>query len=117
MFYWSVGKKDIKRDAFNSSHNLYKKQGLYDSMMQQETIKAELELPREFPALVKIDEKEVPEFVKKALALELFREKRISLGKAATIAGLSKEEMMGLLALYKIPIHYTVEELREDVAS
>lgn len=86
-------------------------------MMQQEAFKAELELPKEFPALVKVDEKELPEFVKKALALELFREKKISLGKAAAIAGLSKEEMMGLLALYKIPLHYTIEDLREDVAS
>ncbi len=86
-------------------------------MAQQEIIRTELNLPKEFPALVKLEEKEIPEFVKKMLSVELFREKRISLGKAAAIAGISKEEMMGLLAFYRIPLHYTVEELREDVAS
>lgn len=86
-------------------------------MAQQELIRTELDLPKEFSALVKVDEKEIPEFVKKTLAIKLFREKKISLGKAAILAGISKEEMTGLLAFYKIPIHYTVEELREDVAS
>ena len=86
-------------------------------MNAEQYITAEVSLPRELTTIFKIEEEELPAFVKCALAVELFREKKISLGKAAQIAGLSKEEMMALLAVKKIPLHYTVEELREDAAS
>ncbi len=86
-------------------------------MKVEEQIKTEVSLPRDIAAIFKLEEKEIPSFIKQTLALELFREKKISLGKAAQIAGLSKEEMMGLLATKKIPLHYTAEELREDVAA
>ena len=86
-------------------------------MNTEQYITAEVSLPRELTTIFKIEEGELPAFVKTALAVELFLEKKISLGKAAQIAGLSKEEMLALLAVKKIPIHYTVEELREDVAS
>lgn len=85
-------------------------------MTPAQCITAEVSLPREVITLFKIEEQEIPDFLKKTVALELFREKKISLGKAAQIAGVSKEEMMGLLAVQKIPLHYTVDELREDVA-
>lgn len=85
-------------------------------MQVQQQIKTKVDLPREITTIFKIEEKEVPSFIKKTLALELFREKKISLGKAAGIANLSKEEMMGLLAVHKIPLHYTIDELREDIA-
>lgn len=78
-------------------------------------IKTEVSLPREIITIFKLEEEKVPSFIRKTLAVELFREKKISLGKAAEIADLSKEAMMGLLAVKKIPLHYTVEELREDV--
>lgn len=86
-------------------------------MKVEEQIKTEVSLPKDITAIFKLEEKEIPSFIKQTLALELFREKKISLGKAAQIAGLSKEEMMGLLATKKIPLHYTAEELREDVAA
>ena len=86
-------------------------------MNTEQQIIMKVSLPKELTTIVKIEEGELPAFVKCALAVELFREKKISLGKAAQIAGLSKEEMLALLAVKKIPIHYTVEELREDAAS
>ncbi len=86
-------------------------------MKPEQQIKTEVSLPRDITAIFKLEEKEIPSFIKQTLALELFREKKISLGKAAQIADLSKEEMMGLLAAKKIPLHYTAEELREDVAA
>ena len=86
-------------------------------MNPEQQIKTEISLPRDITAIFKVEEKEIPSFIKQTLALELFREKKISLGKAAQIADLSKEEMMGLLATKKFPLHYTAEELREDVAA
>ena len=86
-------------------------------MKWEQQIKTEISLPRDITAIFKLEEKEIPSFIKKTLALELFREREISLGKAAQIADLSKEEMMVLLATKKIPLHYTAEDLREDVAA
>jgi predicted HTH domain antitoxin len=45
----------------------------------------------------------------------LFREGLISIGKASEIAEVTRNEMMDLLGERKIPLHYTVENLEEDV--
>lgn len=52
-----------------------------------ETIKATIDLPGTFPLLVKKDEAEIASFIKQTLAIELYREGKISLGKAAELAG------------------------------
>ncbi len=39
----------------------------------------------------------------------------MSLNKAAEIAGVSKWEMMEILASKNIPIHYDVEDLEKDI--
>jgi predicted HTH domain antitoxin len=61
-----------------------------------------VELPKEFPLLCKIDEDDIPVYVRKLIALELFREKKVSLGKASEIAGLSVWEMMSFLREKKV---------------
>lgn len=53
--------------------------------------------------------------VRELVALELYREGLISLGKAAEIAGLSIWEMMELMASKRVPIRYSPEDLEEDV--
>ena len=53
--------------------------------------------------------------VRELVALELYREGVISLGKAAEIAGLSLWEMMELLARKGVPIRYGPEDLDEDL--
>jgi len=50
----------------------------------------------------------------KRYALELFRDKRVSLAKAAEIAGISVREMMDLIKEKDIPLHITLEDIRED---
>jgi len=52
-----------------------------------ETIKATIDLPETFPLLVKKDEADLPSFIKQTLAIELYRERKISLGKTAELAG------------------------------
>jgi predicted HTH domain antitoxin len=75
---------------------------------------SKVELPKEFALLCNIDEKEIPGYIRKLIALELFREKKISLGKASEIAGLSVDEMM-MLKEREINLNYSVEDLEKDL--
>jgi predicted HTH domain antitoxin len=49
------------------------------------------------------------------LALTLFAQERLTLGQAALVAGCSQLEFQKLLASRRIPIHYGLEELEEDL--
>ncbi|MFA4702073.1 UPF0175 family protein [Pyrococcus kukulkanii] len=48
-------------------------------------------------------------------AIELYREGKLSLGKAAEFAGLTVREFLYGLRKRKIPINYTEEEAEKDV--
>ncbi len=50
------------------------------------------------------------------LAIKLFELGKVSLGKAAEIAGYSKLAFMEILGKYKIPvINYSPKDLKEDI--
>ena len=53
--------------------------------------------------------------LKQELALTLFQRERLTLGQASRLAGMSQLAFQALLADRQIPIHYDVEEFREDV--
>ncbi len=72
-------------------------------------------VPQDLARILRISEKELPKTVRIYLAIELYREGVISLGKAAEIAGVSKWEMMEILASKGVSIQYDEEDLREDV--
>lgn len=76
---------------------------------------SKVKIPREFLLLCKINEEDIPAYIQKLIALELFREKKVSLGKASEIAGLSVWEMMALLKEKKIPLNYSVEDFEKDL--
>lgn len=81
-----------------------------------DTIKATIDLPGTFPLLVKKDEADIPSFIKQALAVELYREGKISLGKAAELAGArNKWEMLTLLSEHDVPILYTAKDAKNDL--
>ena len=50
----------------------------------------------------------------KLLALELFREDKISLGRAAELCQTPVEAFMEFAAEHGVPLHYGVAELEED---
>jgi predicted HTH domain antitoxin len=52
--------------------------------------------------------------VAKLLALELYREDAISLGRAAELCGVSQAEFMQFAAEREVPLHYTLDDLKED---
>lgn len=49
------------------------------------------------------------------LALALFRSERLTLGKAAQMRGLPQLQFQQLLASRRIPVHYGLEEMRQDL--
>ena len=50
------------------------------------------------------------------IAVTLFQQDRFTLGQAALFANLGKIEMQRILASRRIPLHYTMEDLEEDLA-
>jgi len=50
------------------------------------------------------------------LAVSLYAQEILSLGKAAELAGISRLELNDVLAKRKVPMHYTQEDLKDDLA-
>ena len=78
----------------------------------------EVGVPEEVLALLKrsrLGDRPVQEQVRSALAIHLFQEGVISVGKAASIAGEPRANFELLLAGMGIPaVHYDVDDLLED---
>ena len=53
--------------------------------------------------------------LKEELALALFQQERLTLAQASRIAEMTQLAFQALLAERQIPIHYGVEEFREDL--
>jgi predicted HTH domain antitoxin len=51
------------------------------------------------------------------IAIMLFQKERFTLGQASRFARMSQLQFQRLLASRKIPLHYDIAELREDVKS
>ncbi|MBC5798003.1 MAG: UPF0175 family protein [Sphaerospermopsis sp.] len=51
------------------------------------------------------------------IAILLFTQERFTLGQASNFVGMNQLEFQRLLASRKIPLHYDIAELREDVKS
>jgi predicted HTH domain antitoxin len=52
--------------------------------------------------------------VAKLLALELFREDQVSLGRAAELCGVPLAEFMDFAAERGVPLHYTMDDFAQD---
>jgi len=62
-----------------------------------ETLQVELDLPRDLLGALNVTENELGPRLKTLIALELFREERISSGKAAELMEISKTKFIDLL--------------------
>lgn len=51
------------------------------------------------------------------IAILLFQQERFTLGQASNFALMNQLEFQRLLASRKIPLHYDIAELREDIKS
>ena len=52
--------------------------------------------------------------VAKLLALELYREGSVSLGRAAELCGVSQAKFMQFAAEREVSLHYTLDDLEQD---
>src|SRR6266540_3200225 len=70
-----------------------------------------LTLPDELLQSTKLTEAEL----KAELALALFQQERLTLGQAAILAGLPQLDFQRLLASRRIPLHYGIEAMEQDL--
>lgn len=54
---------------------------------------------------------------RRELAIVLYQREKLSLGRAAQLAGMKKFEFNELLADRDIPMHYGMEELKQDLVT
>lgn len=53
--------------------------------------------------------------LRRELAVALFREERLTLAQASRVAEMDQLAFQAVLAAREIPLHYSVEDFREDV--
>jgi len=74
-----------------------------------------LELPAELVAAAKLNQGNISEEAAKLIALELFREGTVSLGRAAELCATPLAAFMDFAAAHGVPpLHYGIEQLEED---
>lgn len=76
----------------------------------------QVELASEFFTLANVGDPTPSRSAAKLIALELFRERRISAGKAAELAQMSLEEFLQWSAQRGVPQNYTEADWEEDQA-
>lgn len=81
-----------------------------------DTLKVELEFPQDVVAALDISVWQLGQRAKELIALELFREGRISTGKAAELLDIPKIDFIELLSGYRIPyLDQAPEDLKAEV--
>lgn len=73
-----------------------------------------LDLPSDLLSIARLNEGDVSHEVAKVIALELFREDKISMGRAAELCRTPLEAFMQFAADRAVPLHYGAAELEED---
>lgn len=73
-----------------------------------------LELPSDLVSVARLDQGDVSQEAAKLIALELFREDKVSLGRAAELCRTPIEVFMQFAAEHQVPLHYGIADLEED---
>ena len=74
-----------------------------------------LEIPGDVADALHLPELEKVQRLRLELAVSLYSQSMLGLGKTAQLAGVSREEMNRVLSERKVPMHYGAEELAEDL--
>ncbi|RMF37340.1 MAG: UPF0175 family protein [Chloroflexi bacterium] len=89
--------------------------------MTTDEVVLEVRLPRELALAMQtagLEETALPDEMRKALAISLFRRGLFSIGKAAELAGVPLAEFMELLVENRVPVaEYSPEEVERDAAT
>lgn len=75
-----------------------------------------LEIPDDVSQAMRVPPQELEARLRLELAVALYAQQVLSLGKAAHLAGLTRFEMNSVLARRNVPMHYSAQELADDAA-
>ena len=79
-------------------------------------VEIKLEVPEFLVGTADVDRSELGDYIRQTLAVELYREGILSLGKARELAGLAnKWEMIQLLSSRGVPLDYSVKDAEADL--
>ncbi len=73
-----------------------------------------MELPADLVLAANLDRQELSPDTARFLALMLFREDKVSLGRAAELSRTPVEAFMEFAGRHGVPLHYGVAELEQD---
>ncbi len=73
-----------------------------------------VELPRSICAAAGVRETELAQAMREALVVDLYRQGRISLGKAAEVAGVSHYEMIRILTKHDVFLSNDIQDASAD---
>lgn len=74
-----------------------------------------IKVPKDVLFAAGIREKNAASEFRKEIAIQLFREKHLSFGKACELAGMNKWDFVEVLGSRKIPLNYDIDSFREDL--
>ena len=75
-----------------------------------------LEIPDEVFQAMRLPPPEIEARLRLEVAISLYAQQILGLGKAAELAGLSRWELNQTLAKRGVPMHYSEKQLAEDIA-
>jgi predicted HTH domain antitoxin len=73
-----------------------------------------VEIPAELVSAAGLDTGNLSAETARLLALVLYREDKVSLGRAAELCQMPVERFMEYAAQHNVPLHYDVDDLEED---
>ena len=77
-----------------------------------QTVRAEI--PAELVVAAGLDADDLSAEAARLLALELYREDKVSLGRAAELCHLPVERFMEFAGRHNVPLHFGADDLEED---
>jgi predicted HTH domain antitoxin len=76
--------------------------------------KVRVEIPSELVSAAGLDTSNLSAETARLLTLELYREDKVSLGRAAELCRMPVEKFMEFASQHDVPLHYGADELEED---
>jgi predicted HTH domain antitoxin len=80
-------------------------------------VSIKMDLPKDILAAANMSEASAPADIRKHLAIYLFKERILSFGKAAELAGVNKLEFIDTIGNKRVPLNYDSEDYYEDIAT
>ena len=74
----------------------------------------QIRLPADLVRAAGLDASDPSAEASRLLALELYREDRVSLGRAAELCQTPVEQFLEFAGMHDVPLHYSLDELKED---